>query len=114
MQDDIITKARELILIASAFHMDLNAGNLRETIPQSSEQGRIDNQLLFLVHASAYALGQVYPGKRTGRLVQLDRGVESLQQRQTANVANEDRAPGPELLRRALQHAQQIIDVREL
>ncbi len=51
MQNDIVPKACQLIMVVSAFEMDLCMRNAWKLLLKSREEGRIDNQFALLLDA---------------------------------------------------------------
>src|SRR6266545_3159591 len=64
VQYHVITKAGEFVLRPAALQMNLKMADLREPLLQSSEELRINRQLLLLKQAGLRALPQFTTGKR--------------------------------------------------
>ena len=93
-KDHIIAEARQLVMIAATSHLDFDMADRRLVGLQGGEEGWIDDQLLLVGHVPADPLLKVRFGKPGGRLLQLDRGVERLQQRKGTDVADKHDASG--------------------
>ena len=92
----------------------LDAANGRQPAGQGQEEPGVEDQLLLILYTAVDLPRQLPRRLRPGRLVELHRGVEGLQERQAAHVAHEDGAAGGHRRHRPLQHPHQVVDVREV
>jgi hypothetical protein len=113
-QHGLVAEAGQLVASPAVLEMDLDASELRQPLPQGGEEGGIDRQLVLVHVAGVHLLAQ--PGERCRGigLEQLQRGVERCEERQAAQVAQEDGAAGTHQLGGARHHLGQIIGAREV
>src|SRR4030095_4766837 len=110
MQNHIVAKAGELIVMTTAFRLDSDMAYLREMPLQGNKESRIDDQLLLLSYALLYPPLQMDARQRGAGLIVLHRGMVRLQQRQAADISHKDTARRPPRVHCALQDTQEIVN----
>src|SRR5882724_8750712 len=113
-QHDLVAEAGQLVLGMAPLRVDLHAADLRQALSQRGEEGRGDDQLVVVPAAGFHLLAQLRQRQLRRSLEQLDRGVEGGEERQAAQVAQEDRAAGPDHLDGSRHDRGQVVGAREV
>ncbi|CAB3635992.1 hypothetical protein LMG26696_01645 [Achromobacter pulmonis] len=113
MQDDVEAETRHLVDVGAIAQQDLDARNPRIYRRQAGEELRRQHQFALRAQAALRAPAQFVRRQAAQALEIGDVGVERLQQRQVAHVANENAAVGHGL-GGPVQHGQQIVRAGEI
>ena len=112
VEDHVVAETGQLVGVAAALEQHLDPADRRQPARQGQEEAGIDDQLLLVRDAAPHPPRQLGRRQRARGAVELHRGVERLEQRQAAHVADEDRAAGGHRRDRAFQHLHQVVDAR--
>ena len=113
-QHHLVAERGQLAVRNAALRMNLDPTEARQAPSQGGEEGGIDRQLVLQPAARLDLLVQLRERcLRRGR-EELQRGVERREQRQAAQVAQEDRAAGPHSVRGPREHLSQVVGAREV
>src|SRR5712692_264264 len=113
MEYDIVAKQREFIVVLTALGPNLDMAHLWEVLLQGGEEGWGDEQFLLLGHPLMHTLPQLLYRQRGWGLMQLNGGMEGLEERKAAHISHKDRAPWLHQMCGTFQDVQCIVNARK-
>ena len=94
--------------------MNFNVTDSRQLCRKRGEEFRINQQFAFACNVLAHAISQLCTTNGARRLVQLDRGMERLEQGKTANVTDEDASTRADRAESARDYVHQIVEIGKI
>ena len=101
-------------MVARPLGDDLDVVDLRQRAFERKEELRVDRELRLLIGLELRSTSELRRGEQRVRLEELHRSVECPEQRQAADVAQEDRTAGGDRIHCPLDDAEQVADIREV